>query len=386
MKNNGNSRPLDGLLVLEFSQFLAGPWCGLRLADLGARVVKVERPGSGDLGRNLYLNKPSETGVNLLFQAINRNKESFAADLKNDSDRERLMKLIGRADVLIQNFRPGVMERLGFGYEAMKKINTGLVYASISGFGEDGPWVKLPGQDLLAQARSGILWLNGHRDGPPTPVGVALADILAGHNLLEGVLAALVGRGRNGHGAKVDTSLLEGLIDFQFELLTAYLNEGEKPPIRPGINGAHAFLSAPYGVYRTADSYLAIAMTPLNRLAELLAMPDLRKYETGDRDFDDRDAIYALLSDVLREQETAHWLAILQPADIWCAEVLDWPALFESEGMRRLGMVQDLMGPDGPLLRTTRPAIRMNGAALTSPIPAPAVGEHTQGIIDEFGL
>ena len=381
-----NNRPLEGLVVLEFAQFLAGPWCGLRLADLGATVIKIERPGTGDIGRTLYLNQPSTTGVNLLFQAINRNKQSFAANLKDDADRQRLMKLIARADVLIQNFRPGVMDRLGFGYDTLKDINPGLVYASISGFGEDGPWVKLPGQDLLAQSRSGIMWLNGFRDDPPQPVGVALADILAGHNLLEGVLASLIGRSRTGVGARIDTSLLEGLIDFQFELLTAYLNEHEIPPVRPQKTGAHAFLSAPYGVYPTTDSYLAIAMTPLAKLADLLDMPELGGFEAEDGGFSERDTIYALLTEKLSGQSTAHWLSILQPADIWCAEVMDWPELFASEGMKRLGMVQQLMGADGPLLRTTRPAMRINGAALTSQTPAPEVGQHTDEIIEAFGL
>ena len=381
-----NNRPLEGLVVLEFAQFLAGPWCGLRLADLGATVIKIERPGTGDIGRTLYLNQPSTTGINLLFQAINRNKQSFAANLKLDADRDLLMKLIGKADVLIQNFRPGVMDRLGFGYDALKDINPGLVYASISGFGEDGPWAGLPGQDLLAQSRSGLMWLNGFRDDPPQPVGVALADILAGHNLLEGILASLVGRARTGKGARIDTSLLEGLIDFQFELLTAYLNEGEIPPVRPQKTGAHAFLSAPYGVYKTTDTYLAIAMTPLSKLADLLDMPELGGFDAEDGGFAQRDTIYALLANKLASQSNAHWLAILQPADIWCAEVLDWPELFASEGMKRLGMVQQLMGTDGPLLRTTRPAMRIDGGTLTSEIPAPTVGQHTDEIVRKFGL
>ncbi|MBT3358937.1 MAG: CoA transferase [Rhodospirillales bacterium] len=381
-----NNRPLEGLVVLEFAQFLAGPWCGLRLADLGAQVIKIERPGTGDIGRTLYLNQPSSTGVNLLFQAINRNKQSFAANLKDEADRECLFKLIGKADVLIQNFRPGVMDRLGFGYDAVKEINKGLVYASISGFGEGGPWVKLPGQDLLAQARSGITWLNGFRDDPPMPVGVALADILAGHNLLEGILASLVGRARTGVGARVDTSLLEGLIDFQFELLTAYLNENEIPPVRPQKTGAHAFLTAPYGIYETSDSYLAIAMTPLAKLADLLTMPELNGFEAEDGGFSERDTIYALLAQKLAGQSTAHWLGILQPADIWCAEVMNWPELFASEGMKRLNMVQQLTGPTGPLLRTTRPAMRINGEGLTSETPAPEVGQHTAEIARAFGL
>ena len=165
------------------------------------------------------------------------------------------------------------------------------------------------------------------------------------------------GRARTGLGARVDTSLLEGLIDFQFELLTAYLNEHEIPPVRPEKIGAHAFLSAPDGVYRTTDSYPAIAMTPLGKLAELLGMPELKEIDDADRAYEVRDTVYALLSEKLAAQSTAHWLSILQPADIWCAEVMDWPQLFASEGLKRLGMIQELTGPNGPL-RTTRPRNR----------------------------
>jgi len=197
--------PLDGLVVLEFAQFLAGPLCGLRLADLGARVIKIERAGDGDLGRHIYLSDTDAGGVNTLFQAINRNKESFAVNLKQAEDKAMIEKLIAKADVVIQNFRPGVFDRLGFSYEAVSKINPSVIYGSVTGYGTTGPWVDLPGQDLLAQARSGIMWLNGHEGQPPQPVGLAVADMLAGHNLTQAILAALVRRGINGQGAKVDT-------------------------------------------------------------------------------------------------------------------------------------------------------------------------------------
>ena len=383
MKPSLQNRPLEGILVLEFAQFLSGPLCGLRLADLGATVVKIERPGTGDTGRSLYLAKPSTSENNVLFQAINRNKQSFAADLKSDQDRATLMKLIAKADVIIQNFRPGVMERLGFGYEALKAVNERLVYASISGFGEDGPWVKLPGQDLLAQARSGLMYLNGFKDSPPMPVGVSIADILAGLNLTQGILAALVGRGRTGKGAKVDTSLLESLLDFQFELLTHYFNEGENPPVRGRSNIANAFLGAPYGVYRTKDSYMAIAMAKLSLLADLLNVPKLAAYDDPDRCFDERDTVVQILAAALEKETTDHWLSILQPADVWCAEIMDWPTLLETEGVKRLEMFQELAGVG---LRTTRPAIRIDDALLSSERPAPEVGEHTQSIMDAYGL
>ncbi|TIX05292.1 MAG: CoA transferase, partial [Mesorhizobium sp.] len=241
--------PLTGLVVVDMSQFLSGPYCSLRLLDLGARVIKIERPDGGDLSRRLYLSDTEIDGDSTIFHAINRAKESFAIDLKGEADLAALRGLLAKADVLIQNFRPGVIERLGLDYEAVRKINPRLVYASISGYGGEGPWVKRPGQDLLAQARSGVMWLNGDEDQGPVPFGLAIADMLAGSAAAQGILAALVRRGVTGTGSHVETSLLEALVDFQFEVLTTHLNDGRRLPRRSAFRSAHAYLSAPYGVY-----------------------------------------------------------------------------------------------------------------------------------------
>ncbi|MBI1416769.1 MAG: CoA transferase [Limimaricola sp.] len=381
------TRPLEGLLVVDFSQFLSGPLCALKLADLGARVIKIERPGQGDLCRTLYLSDTEIGGTNSLFHAINRNKESFAADLRDEGDRARLRRLVAKADVVMQNFRPGVIERMGFGYDAVRALNPDIVYGSISGYGDEGPWVDLPGQDLLAQARSGLLWLTGSAGDPPMPMGLAVADMLAGNALAQGILAALVGRGLRGEGAKVETSLLEALLDFQFEVLTTHLNDGGKLPRRAAVGGAHAYLGAPYGVYQTADGYLALAMTPsLRRLAELMGIAALAPYlDDPAAAMRERDAIKAIIAQAVRGQTTAHWLAILQPADIWCSEVLDWPGLFATEAFRRLNFIQTI--ENGAVsLSTLRGPLRLDGAALTSGRAAPGLGQHTQEIIDEFGL
>lgn len=377
--------PLDGLLVLEFAQFLSGPLCGLRLADLGARVIKIERAGSGDLGRRLYLSDTNVGGINTHFQAINRNKQSLAVDLKNPDDQERIRKLIARADVLIQNFRPGVFERLGFDYEAVSLINPRIVYASITGYGTDGPWVGLPGQDLLAQARSGVMWLNGPDDGMPMPVGLSVADMLAGHNLTEGILASLVRRGVTGKGGQVSTSLLESLLDYQFEVLTTYLNDGERTPARAGRYGAHAYLPAPYGVYATADGHMAIAMTPVDRLMNLLGMPEADDYADKALAFSHRQEILDLLAARLAGETTRHWLDALQPHDIWCADVHDWQRLLKSEGFTHLDMIQELTVGDVSV-RALRVPIDIDGRHVKSAKPAPNVGEHTREIFNEFQL
>ena len=379
-------RPLQGILVLDFSQFLSGSLATLRLADMGARVIKIERPGVGDLGRSLYLSDTDVHGENTLFHAINRNKESYAADLKNPSDLDKLRALIARADVMVQNFRPGVMERLGFGYDKVSSINSRLVYAVVSGYGNAEAWRDRPGQDLLAQARSGIMWLSGDAEDPPTPMALAIADMLAGHNLCEGILGCLVRRGVTGRGGLVETSLLEALLDFQFEVLTTHLNDGRRLPRRSAFRNAHAYLAAPYGVYDTADGYLALAMTHLPTLGKLLDLPSLQEISDQAEGFRRRDEIKQTIAKRLSEYATEHWLEILNAADIWCAEVLDWPKLCASEAFRQLAMVQPLRDGPGIEILTTRIPIRVDGDLLTSERLAPRVGQHTEPIQREFGL
>lgn len=380
--------PLSGLLVLDLSQFLSGPSAALRLGDLGARVIKVERPDGGDICRQLYLSDTEIGGDSTLFHAINRNKESFAADLKDPDDLAAVRTLIARADVLIQNFRPGVIERLGLGYDAVRAINPRLIYAGISGYGEDGPWAGLPGQDLLAQAVSGLMWLNGDADDGPAPVGLSVADMLAGHALVEGVLAALVRRGITGEGALVQTSLLEAIVDFQFEVLTTHLNDGGRPPQRSAFNNAHAYLAAPYGVYATADGHLALAMTPLDTLALPLGLPQLAEFaHERQAGFARRDEIKRMIAARLATDPTQVWLDRLRSVGVWCAAVLGWPQLLASEAFRRLDMLQTLRRDDGAaLLATTRAPIRIDGLRAASTSAAPRVGEHSQAIRREFGL
>lgn len=384
-------KPLEGLLVVDFSQFLSGPSASLRLADLGARVIKIERPGKGDLCRQLYISNLCLDGDSTLFHSINRNKQSFAADLKNPEHMTQLRKLLMRADVMLQNFRPGVMEKVGLGYEAVREINPRLVYGEVTGYGTDGPWRDKPGQDLLVQSLSGLPYLNGDADQPPVPFGLAVADMMAGAHLVQGVLAALLRRSVTGKGAHIEVSLLESILDLQFEVLTTYLNDGGKAPVRSSVNNAHAYLGAPYGIYSTADGYLALAMGSIVALGQLLDCPALATYTDPAQLFDQRDEIKSILVHHLKTHTTAHWLSILEPADIWCADVLTWDRLFDHEAFRALDMVQTVGRPgtgNEPLLtmRTTRCPIHIDGELLTSSAPAPRIGEHNVQLIDEFNL
>ncbi len=376
-------RPLEGLTVLDFSQFLSGPVAALRLADLGARVIKVERPDTGDLCRQLYISNLELEGDSTLFHSINRNKEGFAANLKNAKDVEKVKALIKKADVMIHNFRPGVIERIGLDYDAVKALNPKLIYGVITGYGQEGPWREKPGQDLLVQSLSGLTWLSGDAAQGPVPMGLAIADMFAGAHLVQGILACLVRRGISGQGGLVEVSLLESILDYQFEVLTTYLNDGGKLPERTKVNNAHAYLGAPYGIYQTKDGYVALAMGNLLKLGGLIDL-DLTVYGDSKTWFTKRDEIKATLRDHLITQTTAHWLSILEPADYWCAEVFSWHKLFTHEGFTTLQMTQSVELKSGAKLQTLRCPIRIDGERLFSAKGAPKIGEDTETILQEL--
>ena len=379
-------RPLEGLLVIDLSQFLAGPSASLRLADLGARVIKIERPDTGDLCRQLYISNLELDGDSTLFQSINRNKESFTADLKSEQGRASLREILKYADVMIHNFRPGVIEKLGFSYDAVSLLNPRMVYAEVSGYGKTGPWRDKPGQDLLIQSLSGLTWLNGNADQPPVPVGIAVADLFAGAHLAQGILACLVRRGISSKGARVEVSLLESVLDFQFEVLTTFLNDGRQLPVRSRINNAHAYLGAPYGIYATADGFLALAMGSVVHLGKLLECSALIAYSDPKDHFLRRDEIKQILADHLHTRTTQSWLSVLEPQDVWCADVLTWPELFDQEAFRALDMVQEITRAGNISLLTTRCPIRIDGTVLKSSKGAPRLGDDTENIRREFAL
>ncbi len=373
--------PLTGVRVLDFSQFLAGPVAALRLADLGATVIKVERPVGGDIGRNLAFAGRRFDGDTISFHAMNRNKLGVTADLKDPADLAWVRRLVEHADVLVENFRPGVMNRLGLDFETASALNPRLVYASASGYGDTGPWRDRPGQDLLAQSISGLPWLSGGRDDGPVPMGLSVADHLTSCHLAHGVTALLFRRERTGRGGLVQTSLLEAMLDLQFELLSTHLNDASVTVARGGPHAAHAFLPAPYGTYRTADGYLALAMNPVPRLGRLLGLPELEAYGDEQQWWDHADEIADRLSTRLATAGTDHWLQVLDAADVWCAPVLTLEQLVASEGFAAIGMTQRVhRGGDeaAPPLTTTRSPIRVDGQALRSPRAAPRLGEHDE--------
>ena len=377
-------KPLQDILIIDLSQFLSAPSATLRLADLGARVIKVERPETGDICRHLYVSNVIMNGESSIFRAINRNKESFQADLKDAIDKQRVLKLIEKADVLVHNFRPGVIERLGLDYDTVKKINPAIVYGDVSGYGSEGPWKSKPGQDLLVQSLSGLTWINGKVSDGPVPVGLAVVDILTGAHLVQGILAALLKRSKTGEGSKVSVSMMESIIDFQFESITTYYQDGGEPTVRPASNSAHAYLGAPYGVYKTTQGYMALAMGAIPFLGELLGCEALKNYPERDSWFTKRDEIKQILANHLATGSVEKWLSILEPADIWCAKVMDWNELFDHDGFKVLEMIQKVQMGDGFEYETTRCPIKIDGEYLTSTLGSPALGEHTDAIVNEL--
>ncbi|WP_298505687.1 CoA transferase [uncultured Maribacter sp.] len=379
-------KPLEGILVLEFAQFMAGPSAGLRMADLGARVIKIERPNTGEAGRRIALKNLFLDGSSLVFHTANRNKESYTANLKDPEDLKRVKKLIKKADVMTHNFRPGVMEKIGLDYNEVQSINPKMVYATVTGYGTTGAWVKKPGQDLLVQSMSGFANLTGNKEDDPVPVGAAISDIITGTHLVHGVLASLIKRSKTGKGALVEVSLLESTLDFQFEVITTYLNDGNQKPQRAKQGSAHAYLGAPYGVYKTKDGYISLAMGSLLELGKILKCDALAYYTNSDSWFTKRDEIMDILREFLIEKNTQEWLDLLEPKGIWCSDVYDYKKLLNHEGYHVLGMDQKLPLLSGEKVHTTRCPIRLDDERIFASKPAPRVGQHTEDIMKEFNL
>jgi len=381
------NRPLEGLLVLEFCQFLAGPSAGLKLADLGARVIKIERPKTGDACRSLSIKNLFVDEDSLLFHTINRNKESYAADLKNPEDLERLRKLISKADVMTHNFRPGVMEKIGLDYENVQKINPKIVYGMVTGYGSEGPWKDKPGQDLLVQSVSGLTFLSGVDVDGPVPFGLSVSDIMCGNHLAQGIMAALIKRAKTHKSVLVEVSLLESILDVQFEVLTTYLNDGGKLPDRSGAKGsAHAYLSAPYGMYETNDGYIAMAMGNLPNICTIINCDITDLYVEAGSAFENRDKLIVRLAETFKKEDTKHWVDLLEGHGIWCAEVLNYQTATALNTYKSLQIEQELDLNEGKKIKTTVSPIRLDNEKLFASKAAPKLGFDTAEINREFEL
>ncbi len=377
------AQALDGVTIADFTQMMQGPWATQKLADMGADVIKVERLG-GEWERRLDAGGELLDGVSPFFLAMNRNKRSVALDLKSDEGREAALELASEADVVVENFRPGVMDSFGLSYDDVREVNPDVIYVSGSGFGADGPYADRPGQDLLLQAMSGLANYTGRRDDPPTPVGTAVVDEHSATLIALNTMFALFHRERTGEGQKVEANLLNAALDFQCQELTAALNtDREFERSEEGV--AQAWLGGPYGVYETADDYVAIAMTPTEKLADTLGLDSLREYTTPEETYEHRDEIKRTLETYTRERPADELLDELLAADIWAAEVNDFDDVAADPQVEHNDMIIELDHPEGGTFRTVGSPVDLSETPAVFESRPPKVGEHTDEVLAELG-
>jgi crotonobetainyl-CoA:carnitine CoA-transferase CaiB-like acyl-CoA transferase len=380
----GPAMALEGVRVLDFTQMMMGPWATQFLGDMGADVVKVERPGAGEWERGLRAMGELLGGQSPFFLAMNRNKRSVTLNLKHPRAREVVLRLAAAADLVTENFRPGVMDRLGIGYEALRAVNPSLVYVAGTGYGPDGPYADRPGQDLLVQSVSGLAAYGGRRDDPPTPAGSSIVDASTALLLAFSAMVGLFHRERTGQGQRIDVSLLGTAVALQCQELAAFLNSGRRfERSQAGIGGA--WLSAPFGIYRTADGHLALAMGSLAVLGELLDLPELAAYDTPERAWADRDHVYRLLAARLPERPTADWLARLATRDVWCAPVQTFDRLVDDPQVAHNQLLTTVDYPGLGEVRVVGVPARFSGTPGTIRLGPPAVGQHTDEVLAGAG-
>jgi crotonobetainyl-CoA:carnitine CoA-transferase CaiB-like acyl-CoA transferase len=375
---------LDGIRVLSLNHFLMGPAAAQILADLGADVISVEPPG-GAFQRNWAVGNRFVGGDSVNHLSTGRNKRSLAVDLKQAEGLAVVRRLIARSDVFMENYRPGTLEKLGLGAEAVRSLNPRIVYASATGFGSSGPYRDRPGQDLLVQALTGLAAATGEAKGPPTPAGAVVVDHHGAVLYALGILAALLSRARTGKGMTVETSLLGAGFDLQFEALACFLNGGYmEGPRAPGPI-ATWYASAPYGIYPTADGHIALSMSPLTEVACALRLPDLAGLDDSAA-FVRRGEIAGRIADALRSRTTVAWLETLAASPLWHAAVNDYRAAVEDPQVRHLGLVQEFTTAKGATARVLRHPVAYDGELPGVRLPPQPLGAQTREVLAEVGL
>lgn len=377
-------RILQGYRVLDCSIAMAGPFAAQRLGDLGADVVKIE-PVTGEWQRHAAAGGAQGNLINVSFLSLNRNKRSLAVDLKTAEGKALLLRLVTTADVFLQNYRPGVAERLGVDYGTLAAINPGLVYVSVSGYGEDGPDKNLPGQDLLLQAKSGAMLSTGRRGEPPTPAGQYLVDAVTASTAFEGVLAALLHRERTGEGQLVQVNMLDAITTLQMQELSVF-TAGGVPQQRSDERHAHVYIRAPYGTFETADGFLALAMPDLPTLGKVIGEDSFLEMDSEVHGWTHRDEIYGSTARRLRTRTTAEWLAALSGAGIWAGPVYDYQALLDDPQVRHNGTFVEYDHPTEGRVTTPGFPYRFSRTPARIDRGAPLVGEHTSEVLEEAGL
>lgn len=377
--------PLEGIRVLDLSRILSGPYCTMLLADLGADVVKVERPGSGDDTRQW--GPPFVNGESAYFLSINRNKRSLAVDVSRPEGLEVVHRLALRSDVVIENFRPGVADRLGVGYPALSRLNPRLVYCSISGFGQTGPYRDRPGYDAVAQAMSGMMAITGPPDGPPTKHGMSIADLTAAMWAAVAIVTALLEREHSGLGQYVDVSLLDSQVSWLTYVASGYFASGREP----GRYGSAHPSIVPYQPFQTRDGWIMVAVGTDGQwqaLCRAAGTPDLGsdpRFATNEGRVRHREVLLERLNGLFASRSTAEWIEALLAAEVPCGPLYRVSQVFEDPQVRHREMVVQLHHPKAGPLRMTGIPVKFQATPGSVRRPPPLLGEHTVEVLSELG-
>jgi crotonobetainyl-CoA:carnitine CoA-transferase CaiB-like acyl-CoA transferase len=384
-KATGHSGPLAGMRVLELAQIMAGPTCGMMLADMGADVIKVEKLPGGDDSRGYR--EPRVNGVSAPFMILNRNKRGIALNLKHPQGKEILLRMVKDADVLTENYRRGTLEKLGLGYDVLSKVNPGLIYCSVSGYGRDGPYGDKGGFDLIAQGFSGLMSVTGEPGRPPVKTGNSIADINAGILATVGIAAAYAHKLKTGRGQVVDTSLMEAALQQTYWHAAIYFATGESV----GPTGSAHLLTAPYQAFRAADGWINIGganQANWERIAEVLGHPEWRddpRFATNTARMQNLDALTTMMNAVLATRSKAEWIAVFDAAGVPVGPVNTiGEALSHPQTLARK-MVVDLEHPQAGPTKALGCPIHFSETPTQITRPAPMLGEHSRELLKEYG-
>ena len=378
-------RPLESIIVLDLSRALAGPYCTMMLADMGAEIIKLEMPGRGDDSRSW--GPPFVEGESAYFLSVNRNKKSITLNLKSEKSKEIIQKLIKKADVIVENFRPGTMDKLGLSYEDVVELNPDIIYASISGFGQDGPYRLLPGFDQVLQGMGGLMSITGEPGGPPIKVGIAVADIAGGMFAAYGIMVALFNRQRTGKGQQIDVSLLDSQVAWLTYRAESFFVSGEIP--QP-LGSGHPNI-VPYQAFKANDTYVNIAAgndqlwQKFCKAVGLENIVDAPKYATNAKRVENRTELVNIISEIISSKCAQEWLDILTKAGVPCGPIYTMDKIFTDPQVLQRNMVKDLDHLKAGKIKVTGVPVKLSatpGEILTAP---PVLGQHTKEILLELG-
>ncbi|MCJ8325356.1 MAG: CoA transferase [Rhizobiales bacterium] len=375
---------LQDYRVLDCSIAMAGPFAAQRLGDLGADVVKVE-PITGEWQRHVSAGGAKGNQINVSFLSLNRNKRSLAVNLKNDKGRQALYELVKTADVFLQNYRPGVAKRLGVDYETLAAINPKIIYVSMSGYGETGPYKDRPGQDLLLQGMSGAMLSAGREGEAPLPAGQFLVDAITAYTAFEGVVLALLHRERTGEGQKVEINMLDAITAIQMQELTVFA-KGKKPQTRSAEPHAHSYIRAPYGSFKTEDGYIILATPQLKLLGKIFDEPIFADMEEEIDGWTQRDLIFSTTSKHLLKKPSAEWLRIFEENGIWAGPVYGYAELLEDEQIKHNGTMVEYEHPTEGKVTSPGFPIRFSKTPSEIKMGAPLTGQHTRELLLDAGF